>query len=359
MIFSRGKVKNVPHFVIGNTALNVVNDFMYLGLKLNYNNRMKVAQRDLYDRTSRAMFALLRRCSRLKLPLDICLDLFDKTVLPVLTYGCEIWGHEIIDLVKGLQVKFYKLLLKLRRSTPTFMLFGETGRCPVDVHIKCRMLCFWFKLISQENSNRLSSLIYKFLLNMFLSNRYKSSYLLNIKECLENIGMSGFWINQVYIQCTPMWFKAKVKRSLTDAFIQSWYSVVDDRKNEMYTNYRMFKTSFGQESYLSLLPSACVIKLFQFRTTNNILPVNNQRFEGIMRNERKCQKCNSGDIGDEFHYIFKCRFFNRTREELLPLYYRRNSNAIKFQELFDNNKKSILLKIVHFINCIRKELKDG
>ena len=39
-----------------------------------------------------ALYNLLQKAKILKLPLDLTVDLFDKTVLPVLTYGCEIWG---------------------------------------------------------------------------------------------------------------------------------------------------------------------------------------------------------------------------------------------------------------------------
>ena len=59
IIFSRGKVRNYPQFIIGEENVEVVSNFLYLGLKLNYNNRMNVAQKDLYDRASRAMFGLL------------------------------------------------------------------------------------------------------------------------------------------------------------------------------------------------------------------------------------------------------------------------------------------------------------
>ena len=76
---------------------------MYLGLKLNYNNKMDVAQHDLYNRASRAMFILLKKCNRLGLPFDIMFDLFDKTVVPILTYGCEVWGHAMTGLALILQ----------------------------------------------------------------------------------------------------------------------------------------------------------------------------------------------------------------------------------------------------------------
>ena len=54
------------------------------------------------DKATKAMFALLSKGRRLKLPIVIMLDLFDKTVVPVLLYGCEVWGYEnniVVDMV--------------------------------------------------------------------------------------------------------------------------------------------------------------------------------------------------------------------------------------------------------------------
>ena len=118
-------MRNIPDFLIGCEKLEVVTDFLYLGLKLNYNNKMFVAQKDLCERASRAMFALLKKSNELMLPVDLVVDLFDKTVLPILTYGCEVWGHEMVEAVTKFQLKFYKFVLKLRLSTPSVMVFGE------------------------------------------------------------------------------------------------------------------------------------------------------------------------------------------------------------------------------------------
>ena len=91
VIFSRGIVRKYPDFLIDSTKIEVVKDFTYLGLKLNYNNRFSIAQKDLYDRALRAMFLLMKKATNLSLPIDVVIDLFDNTVLQVLTYGCEVW----------------------------------------------------------------------------------------------------------------------------------------------------------------------------------------------------------------------------------------------------------------------------
>ena len=171
-------------------------DFKYLGLKFNYNNKFSVAQKELFDRASRAMFALVRRCRKLSLPLDIQVDLFDKTVLPVLSYGCEVWFPGYCDLAQRLQVRFYKLILKLNKSTPTCMVLGEVGKYPVEVHMMTRMLCYWYRLIDLCNRNKLSSVIYHFTLKMHEHDVAHSSYIECVQKLLSELGLYGIWLNQ-------------------------------------------------------------------------------------------------------------------------------------------------------------------
>ena len=46
------------------------------------------------------------------------LDLFDKVVKPILLYGCEVWGFGNSEILERVQLKFCKLLLHLKTTTP-------------------------------------------------------------------------------------------------------------------------------------------------------------------------------------------------------------------------------------------------
>ena len=81
---------------------------------------------------------------------DIQLELFEKCVHPILLYGCEIWACEKMDVISKLQLRFLKLILGVKVTTPTCMVLGEVGRYPIEIEAKCRMLGFWYGL-----SNRL------------------------------------------------------------------------------------------------------------------------------------------------------------------------------------------------------------
>ena len=40
------------------------------------------------------MYSIISKARSTDMPIDIQFKLFDTLVLPIMTYGCEIWGHE-------------------------------------------------------------------------------------------------------------------------------------------------------------------------------------------------------------------------------------------------------------------------
>eukprot|EP00916_Digyalum_oweni_P018122 GHVL01030444.1.p1 GENE.GHVL01030444.1~~GHVL01030444.1.p1 ORF type:complete len:236 (+),score=13.61 GHVL01030444.1:277-984(+) len=230
------------------------------------------------------------------------------------------------------------------------MIFGELGRYPLDVNMKCRMLCYWYKLISPIHKNKFSSIVYCFTYKLYINKMIESNYLCFIEKTLNEIGLSGLWTFQENVQYSSAWFKRKVKRSLYDQYIHKWFTEIGTKN--MFWNYRMFKDIFACEDLVTHLPYQQCVSMMKFRTLNNNLPVQKERYLNIPRSERTCIKCVSQDIGDEFHYLFVCDFFKEERAELLPPYYWKKPNALKFKKLFATKKKKLLKNILDFINRI-------
>ena len=91
------------------------------------------------------MFSMLTKSRRLLLPIDIQIDLFHKTVLPILLYGCEVWGCADISDVEVFYRKFLKIILGVGRSTPNCIAYGETGTLPLQLAIFKRIISFLVK----------------------------------------------------------------------------------------------------------------------------------------------------------------------------------------------------------------------
>lgn len=356
VVFSKGKIRKLPEVFYNGVKIEVVHQFQYLGITINYNGSFKPAQQVLYNRASKAMFSLIRKMKKLLLPIDIQIELFDKTIVPILLYGSEAWCPQMCEQATKLQQRFYKIVLTLGKSTPAHMLFGELGKFPLELQAKQRMLNFWYKLIDSQNKNKLSSVMYKFLLQLKARSYHNSSFIETVQQQLNRLGLSNVWLNQLYPNSLPSAsaFKAMVKQRLQDQYIQEWTS--NNNNNQLYYNYRLFKTDFVFENYLKILPFNLASNLVKFRTLNNRMPVQKGRYLGISRPDRLCLKCNCSDLGDEFHYLFVCSFFREDRIKLIRPYFRKNPNVIKFHDLLANTNKTVLLRLVRFINIILKNM---
>ena len=156
--FFKGEV--TYKFKMNNMELEIVSEFIHLGTMFQRTGSFKKNKVNLAEKASKAMYDILNKGRVHNLSVSCHLDLFDKIIIPMLTYGSEIWGYENIDILEKVHVQFCKLLLNLKTSTPNFMLYGELGRYPLNITVKLNILSFWSKLIDGKQS-KLSSLIYR------------------------------------------------------------------------------------------------------------------------------------------------------------------------------------------------------
>ena len=145
------------------------------------------------------MYEVLKKGRKHNLSISCQLDLFDKLVKPILLYGCEVWGFGNNEILKCVQLKFCKLLLHLKTTTPNCILYGELGRYPVENNIKLRMISYWGRLIWGKNT-KLSSICYRLLYQLSLELNINSSWLKYIKNIFHECGLSYVWINQFFFK---------------------------------------------------------------------------------------------------------------------------------------------------------------
>ena len=62
-------------------------------------------------------------------------------------------------MIEKIHLKYLKYILGLKQSTPTCMVLGETGRYPLSMSIKCRMISYWSKLICQKESTNIIHMV--------------------------------------------------------------------------------------------------------------------------------------------------------------------------------------------------------
>ena len=106
--------------------------------------------------------SLIRKTRTLNLSYDVQIDLFQKTIKPILLYGCEIWGFGNNAIVERVYLKFLKIIFRLKRSTPSFMIYGELRLTPITVDVQARIGSYWSKLLENDRFKLTSAMYIEF-----------------------------------------------------------------------------------------------------------------------------------------------------------------------------------------------------
>ena len=86
----------------------MVSDYKYLGVLFGRSGSFLSAKKYIASQATRAVYSLLKKARSLLLPIDMQIEMFEKTIKPILLYGCEIWGYGNIDILQQVQLKFIK-----------------------------------------------------------------------------------------------------------------------------------------------------------------------------------------------------------------------------------------------------------
>ena len=278
--------------------------------------------------------------------------MFNKIVLPCILYGSEIWGFNNIIELERIQLKYIKYLLKIKQSTPSVMIYGETGVLPVEYYVKCRMIKFWLSLLTGRQS-KISFKLYNICLSLFRKKLILSDWLTCIKSIIDECGMSYVFDLQETLDVKWLFnkFYPKIKNTLKDLLKQKWHHQLESEK---CVYYKLFINPFVLKYYLWNLPQNLLLPFCKFRMSNHKLPVEIQSWDILYkpRELRLCLLCDLHAIGDEFHYVLKCPIFDELRKMYVPSECIDNPTIEKFVKLICTNEKDILLKVATFIKEI-------
>lgn len=345
------KSKHCTNFVYEGSIIDCTSTFTYLGVVLSVNGRFKEHIKHVHDKGRRAMFSIIAKSREFSLPVSVQIDLFKTMVIPILTYGCEVWGYENVALLDSLQLKFIRYILRLKSCTPIPMLYGETGLLPLSYVIKNRMLSFYGK-VSDIDCVTLSGKMFNVM--MYFNSEFLAPFpwLSYIEKMFIELGdIASFKSRRTISDAYIKWAKCQLK----DVYISQWFAKLSALSK--CDTYCMFKSTFGEEKYLFDLPSDLAISLCKFRTSNHKLEIERMRFDPmyIPRNERFCTKCTPcNELSSEYHHVFYCDAFKALRERLIPKTYLRRPNICKFVSLMSSTKRADMSKLAKFVKESQK-----
>lgn len=340
-------------FLLGDHRLEIVDKYQYLGVVFSSSGSFLQTRKHIVQQAKKAMHLLLIKVNNSDLPIDLTLKLFDHTVLPILTYGSEVFGFENLDMIESVHSDFLRKITRARKSTPMYILYGELGRYPISVTIKSKMVSFWTRLLKGDK-NKLSYKIYTYMLSVENSD---FKWITEIKKTLNTVGKTYIWNEQANnARISPNLHKM-VKQTLIDQFIQNWDSqLLLSNKGAVY---KSFKTTFGLEPYFKILPQKFCLTFFKFRSANHKFPIETGRWDGTILNDRKCTLCNNGTLGSEEHYLLQCTYFTQLRQTYLGDYVHISNTSISicFARLLTCTSRSFLINICNFLYKIMRHFE--
>ena len=214
------------------------------------------------------------------------------------------------------------------------------------------MLNFWYK-IATGDENKMSTILYKWIFELYNQNTYKSPWLHKIKTRLDYMGASNLFASPTEIPGER--FKINIKLRLNDIYNQK--QSADVANNSICRNYQLMSVQKNLQKYFKL-PSQYIYTFCKFKCGSSRIPPILGRYTNTPLADRICTLCKSNDIGDEFHYLFKCSEFNNLRTKYIKKYYYNHPNTHKMCSLFNESSQKQILNLAKFIYGVVQVFMD-
>ena len=268
VIFKKGNRSLSDKWYFDGNELNVSTNMSYLGLNFTSNGSFHQMQSTLASQASKAVFILYKRINSFcNLTPAFMMDLFEKFIMPILCYGCEIWGFHPAPHIERIQLQFCKRILGVKKTTQNDFVYGELGRMPVQNIRFARIIKYWLLIVIGKKSYYVTVLYNALLNSVDVDN--KPSWVKSVKSLLCRIGLGEAWFNQGVgdIKC----FMSCVKLRLSDIHKQEWSGRLHESTRARF--YRAIRSDFEHRSYLDdVIPHAHRVALARLLTSSH-LPV--------------------------------------------------------------------------------------
>ena len=322
---ARARVCSNPSLAYDGQSIEFVDSFKYLGVEMHCTQSFSDAGLPRKESAQRALPAMLRRCRELGIN-DPALQvkLFDALVHPVMTYAVEFWGAG--DVLKGelagdrVQRSFLRGVLGVRTGTPSMAVLAEAGRYPLQVFAAKMLLKYWNRLVCMADDRLVKR---AFAVSAALADtaqcrpRHKS-WAGQAAAVLESLGLPCNLAAPAVVDVE------KGVSTLQAAYLSS----VTNSDSSKVQQYLRMRDGVVPESYC-MAPYLRAVggwrqrrRLAQLRTGSHWLAVESGRHEGAARrrDQRVCQRCNSGEVDDEAHMVFRCAALSLQRRDHASLF---------------------------------------
>jgi len=209
--------------------------------------------------------------------------------LPILNYGCEVWGFQPGKAVERLHVQFCKQLLCVQKNTHNDFVYGDLGRMPLQ-NIRCyELVKFWLRILQSDNKKYIK-IVYTMLYQDILNKPNTKNWCSLLRDLLFALGFVDAW----YLQSVGnnKLFLSLIMQRIQDQCLQNWRSRLDLSSRAGFCKHI---ARFRFQPYLDLVNvSKSRISFSRLRCVSHRLCIEVGRWHrpvSIPVNERLCTTC--------------------------------------------------------------------
>jgi hypothetical protein len=324
--------------------LPMQDQFTYLGIpfsSLTTRNPLEDMTHGHYTKGAASMHALLQRCREMGIHnVRLRYKLFQSLVVPVLSYGCEVWsvyslaristqayawgmgtGRKAVAKGEAVHKTFLRDTLQVPRSTSIAMMMSEVGTSPLMHAWARQMLGWWNRMVARRDGDIVKESLRESMQIALHGGQPATCWAAALRKFLRVIGFNHTSLSPV---CSSA-IDALHERWQSHAWAPAIPSQGLVRNSVTSTGFKrvVYRQWFCNEipengvGWVRHLNTRKQIRaMAMFRLGAHELGINSMRFGNGKRerDQRVCKCCTDGVMDDEYH-VFDCPAFQTLREQ--------------------------------------------
>lgn len=282
----------------------------------------------------KASFLLQNRCRKAELwDWKTRKTFFGLLVMPVVLYGCEVWGRSMSNYrwrqLERIQKHMITCNLKLKTTVPYEIILAESGTFPLEASTISRLLNY-LKKVENMDSHRWPKAVVKEVLGCRKKTWMKQN----------NNWLSKWDINLHDFHNT----NEEIKKYVTKKFLAAMWTKQIGRKKDHYVKAFNPTWEHGDKNYLgAAIKGKAWLLIAQLRTGSHHLRCETGRWTipKEVWEDRICMFCSKGVVETEWHFVMECMTYEDIHSQ-----YEGNLKINNLHELFDEEK---IIKTTRFL----------
>lgn len=347
VIFRRARAAAINFtWIYNGQVVPVEEECKYLGVGFHQTKGWKHMAAALAVKGVRASHALIMRLKsrKIHIPAFKC-RIFDALVRPVLSYGCQIWGPDMLfdmDLQKTLSaqhnpleavhINFLRMTSGLGKNVYSWALLKEFKRQPLQLHWLTLALRFWNNLRNMDTDRPAHAAFAADVALMLKGCKQCWSYML--LNALTTIGalQREHWVGASAASLLQL---SLCEREVVERTLQHYDSVWADMPDDprcapstqvaacTYMRWVGLHDGSGPAHIHVHLPFLVRRTLLQLRLGVHHLEIQlgRMRKHRVPREHRLCGLCGNGDVEDLKHFLLHCTGLRGVRQQYGDLFW--------------------------------------